>query len=147
MDIEKFADILLKSIKEAKMPVTEVERIKDSLFGIAMSDDNQFLIKIGRREPKQEAAFLEMEESDSKIHEIYNKFADSWEYGLILKHNDFDISWLIEVLESEEYDKLEDYILHYCAKNDELLFRLGFKYAWSLFSECAEKELCVKPES
>ena len=36
MDIEKFADILLKSIKEAKMPVTEVERIKDSLFGIAM---------------------------------------------------------------------------------------------------------------
>lgn len=140
MDIEKFGDILLKSIKKEETLVAEVERIKDSLFGIAISDDSQFLIKIGKREPKQEAALLEMEESDSKIHEIYNKFADSWEYSLILKHNDFDISWLIGVLESEEYDKLEEYILHYCAKNDELLFRLGFKYAWSLFWECAEKE-------
>lgn len=140
MDIEKFGDILLKSIKKEETLVAEVERIKDSLFGIAISDDSQFLIKIGKREPKREAALLEMEESDSKIHEIYNKFADSWEYSLILKHNDFDISWLIGVLESEEYDKLEEYILHYCAKNDELLFRLGFKYAWSLFSECAEKE-------
>lgn len=146
MDIDKFADVLLKGIKKMGMPVTAVERIKDSLFGIEISEDSQFLIKIGRREPKQETAFLEMEESDSKINDIYQRFADSWEYGLILKHNDFDINWLMGILESDEYYKLEKYILRYCSKNDELLFRLGFKYAWSLFSECAEKEKCVKSE-
>lgn len=51
MDIEKFADILLKSMKREEMPVTEVEQIKDTLFGIAISDDSRFLVKIGKREP------------------------------------------------------------------------------------------------
>lgn len=51
MDIEKFADILLKSMKREGMPVTEVEQRKDTLFGIAISDDSRFLVKIGKREP------------------------------------------------------------------------------------------------
>lgn len=144
MDIEKFADMLLKGIKNAGMPGVEVERIKRSLFGIAVSDDSQFLIKIGRREPEQEETFLEMEEEGSKIHEIYERFANSWEYDLILRHNDFDIDELVEGMELEAYRKLEDYILEYCSKNDELLFRLGFKYAWSLFIECSKKEDNIK---
>ncbi len=144
MDIEKFADMLLKGMKEADMPNIEVERIKSSLFGIAVSDDSQFLIKIGRREPEQEETFLEMEDEDNKIHEIYERFASSWEYDLIMRHNDIDIEDLVGDMELKAYRKLEDYILSYCTKNNELMFRLGFKYAWSLFMECSKKEEKIK---
>lgn len=140
MEIEKFAALLFKGIRKAGLPSAEVERIKSSLFGIAVSDDSQFLIKIGKREPKQEAAFLEMEKTDSKIHEIYEQFVNSWEYNQILLHHDFDIDWLLGELAPEDYRKLENYILHYCSRNDELLFRLGFQYAWSLFLECTKQE-------
>lgn len=57
-----------------------------------------------------------------------------------MKHNDFDIDWLKGELKLDDFLKLEDYILSYCSKNDELIFRLGFKYAWSLFRECVKKE-------
>lgn len=144
MDIKKFIDILLQGIKNGSMPNVEVEQIKESLFGIAVSDDSQFLIKIGRREPEQEQFFLEMEDKDNKIHEIYERFANSWEYDLILRHNDFNIEDLVGDMELKAYQKLEDYILCYCSKNDELLFRLGFKYAWSLFLECSKKEEIIK---
>ena len=144
MDIKKFIDILLQGIKNGSMPNVEVEQIKESLFGIAVSDDSQFLIKIGRREPEQEQFFLEMEDEDNKIHEIYERFANSWEYDLILRHNDFNIEDLVGDMDLKAYQKLEDYILCYCSKNDELLFRLGFKYAWSLFLECSKKEEIIK---
>lgn len=144
MDTEKFADMLLKGIKKGGMPDIEVERIKSGLFGIAVSDNSQFLIKVGRREPEQEETFLEMEEEGGKIHEIYERFANSWEYDLILRHNDFNIEDLVGNMELKAYQKLEDYILYYCSKNDELLFRLGFKYAWSLFLECSKKEEKIK---
>ena len=146
MDIEKFADMLLKGLKKTEMPDVEVERIKSSLFGMAVSDDSQFLVKIGKREPEQEEAFLEMEDTDRKIHEIYETFANSREYDLILMHNDFDIDDLIGDMEIKEYRKLENYIIQYCTKNNELLFRLGFKYAWSLFMECSKKEERIKLE-
>lgn len=139
MNIDKFADMLLKGLEKVGVPAEEVEQIKadNSLFGIATSDKSQFLIKIGKRDPEQEAFLLEMNETDSRIHEIYEKFTNSWEYNHTLMHNDFDIDWLMGELEIEDYQKLEDYILYYCSRNDELIFRLGFKYAWELFTECA----------
>lgn len=140
MDIEKFADIILKGVKKAGMPDAEVERIKSGLFGIAVSDDSQFLIKVAKREPEQEEALLEMEGIEGRIHEIYKRFADSWEFDAILRHNDFEIDDLVGDMELGAYRKLENYILQYCSRNNELLFRMGFKYAWSLFMECAKKE-------
>ena len=53
-------------------------------------------------------------------------------------NNDFDIDWLEDILDMKDYRKLENIILQYSARNDELLFTLGFKYAWSLFMECAK---------
>ena len=53
--------------------------------------------------------------------------------------NNVDLDWLVGKLGKEDYRKLEDYILHFCLKNDELIFRVRFRYAWSLFSECAGK--------
>ena len=144
MDIKKFSEMLLQGIKNGSMPNVEVEQIKDSLFGIAVSDDSQFLIKIGRREPEREETFLEMEDEDNKIHEIYERFANSWAYDLILRHNDFDIDGIVGDMEIKVYRKLEDYIIQYCTKNNELLFRLGFKYAWSLFIECSKREEKIK---
>ena len=105
-----------------------------------MSDKGEFLLKIGKRDAEQEAYLMELDETDSKIHDLYERFTNSWEYNDALMHNDFDIDWLQGELDIENYQKLEDYILYYCSRNDELLFRLGFKYAWSLFHECIEKE-------
>ncbi len=60
-------------------------------------------------------------------------------------NNDFDIDWLEDILDMKDYRKLENIILQYSARNDELLFTLGFKYAWSLFMECAKEN--DKPKS
>ena len=48
MNIEKFADMLLKSIEKMEMPAADVQQIKtdNSLFGVEMPDDSQFLINL-----------------------------------------------------------------------------------------------------
>lgn len=141
MNIEKFADMLLKSIEKMEMPVADVQQIKtdNSLFGVEMPDDSQFLIKIGKCNTEEETLFCEMNEAGSRIHEMFEKFTNSWEYNHTLMKNKLDIDWLMGKLEKKDYQRVEDYILDYSSRNDELIFRLGFRYAWSLFTECAEK--------
>lgn len=142
MDIESFASMVLKGIGRADLPIADVKRLHENkcLFGIEMSDKSEFLLKIGKRDTEQEAYLMEQDEADSKINEIYEWYTNSREFNAALMHNDFDIDWLEGELNLENYRKLEDYFLYYCSRNDELLFRLGFKYAWSLFHECIEKE-------
>ena len=96
------------------------------------------MIKIANRDAKRETFFLEIDETERRIHEIYEKYVSSWEYDEILMNNDFDIDWLEGILDMKDYRKLENIILQYSSRNDELLFTLGFKYAWSLFMECAK---------
>ena len=141
MNIEKFADMLLKSIEKMEMPVADVLQIKtdNSLFGVEMPDDSQFLIKIGKCNTEEETLLCVMDEVGSRIHEIFEKFTNSWEYNHILMKNKLDIDWLMGKLEMRDYQRVEDYILDNSSRNDELIFRLGFRYAWSLFTECAEK--------
>ena len=140
MDIEKVAAMLIEAIGKAGLPILEVEQIKknDSMFAIAASDDSQFLIKIEKHKPGEEILF-EMGETDSKIQNIYDSYRNTAECNKMLMKNNLEIDWLLEKLEFKDYRKLEDYILYYSSRNDELLFKLGFQYAWSLFTECAEK--------
>ena len=141
MNIEKFIDILLKNLEKTEVPATTIEHItKDAgLLGIATSDDSQFLIKIGKCDIEHETFFREMDETNSRIHGMFERFTNSWEYNHIMLQNEIDLNWLKEKLDSEDYQELEKYIMDLCMKNDELIFRLGFRYAWSLFTECAEK--------
>ncbi len=81
---------------------------------------------------------LQMDETDSKLHEIYEHFTNTWEYNETLGNLDFDIDFLLDILDVKEYRRLEEYLLYYCSRKDELLSRLGFKYAWALFSECSK---------
>lgn len=140
MNIEKFTDMLLKSLEIMEVPATTVEHITGDggLLGVATSDDSQFLIKIGKCDTEHEAFFREMDETNSRIHGMFERFTNSWEYNHIMMQNDVDLDWLEEKLDREDYRKLEKYIMNLCLKNDELIFRLGFRYAWSLFTECAE---------
>ncbi|MEY8518960.1 hypothetical protein AALC25_19095 [Lachnospiraceae bacterium 29-84] len=135
MNIEKFTDMLLKSLEKMEVPAATVEQITEDggLLGIATSDNSQFLIKIGKCDMEQEAFFREMDETNSKIHGIFERFTNTWEY------NNVDLDWLEGKLDKKDYRKLEDYILNLWLKNDELLFRVGFRYAWSLFNECTQK--------
>ena len=75
MNIEKFADMLLKSIEKMEMPVADVQQIEtdNSLFGVEMPDDSQFLIKIGKCNTEEETLFCEMNEVGSRIHEMFEK--------------------------------------------------------------------------
>lgn len=141
MNIEKFTDMLLDSFEKMGVPVADVQQIKtdNSLFGVEMPDDSQFLIKIGKCNTEEETLFCEMDETGSRIHEMFEKFTNSWEYNHTLMKNKLDIDWLMRKLEKEDYQRLENYVLDYSSRNDELIFRLGFRYAWSLFTECAEK--------
>lgn len=142
MDNESFASMLLKSIRMASLPVADVERLHENkwLFGVEMSDKSEFLLKIRKRDAEQEAYLMGVDETNSKIHDIYERYTNSWEFNETLMHIDFNITWLLEELDYENYRKLKDYILCYCSRNDELLFRLGLKYAWSLFHDRIEKE-------
>lgn len=141
VDIKKFTSMILTGIGKAGLPITGVERIQTDkgLYGIETIDNSQFLLKIAKRDAKTETSILELDEKDNKIHEIYEQFANSWKYNNILENYDFDIDWLLGELDMKSYQKLEEYILDYCSRNNELLFQLGFKYAWSLFNECERK--------
>ncbi len=140
MDMKNFAATLLKDIEKSELPIAEIKRIQSDkgLFAIETSDNSEFLIKIANREAKRETFFLEIDKTERRIHEIYEKYVSSWEYDEILMNNDFDINWLENILDMKDYRKLENIILQYSSRNDELLFTLGFKYAWSLFMECAK---------
>lgn len=140
MDMKNFAAMLLKDIEKSGLPIAEIKHIQSDkgLFAIEISDNSEFLVKIAKRDAKRETFFLEMDETERKIHEIYEKYVSSWEYNEILINNDFDIDWLEDILDMKDYRKLENIILQYSSRNDELLFTLGFKYAWSLFMECAK---------
>lgn len=141
MNIEKFTDMLLKSLEKMEVPAATAEHLTEDggLLGIATSDDSQFLIKIGKCDTEHETFFREMDETNSRIHGIFERFTNSWEYNHVMMKNNVDLDWLEEKLDKEDYRKLEDYILQCCLKNDELIFRLGFRYAWSLFTECTPK--------
>ena len=82
--------------------------------------------------------YLEIDETERRIHGIYEKYVSSWENDEILMNNGFDIDWLEGILDMKDFRKLENIILQYSSRNDELLSTLGFKYAWSLFMECAK---------
>lgn len=140
MDMKNFAAMLLKDIEKSGLPIAEIKRIQSDkgLFAIETSDNSEFLIKIANRDAKRETFFLEIDETERRIHEIYEKYVKSWEYNEILMNNDFDIDWLEDILDMKDYRRLENIILQYGSRNDELLFTLGFKYAWSLFTECAK---------
>ena len=148
MDMKNFVALLLKDIEKSGLPITEIKRIQSDkgLFAIETSDNSEFLIKIANRDAKRETFFLEIDETEHRIHEIYEKYVSSWEYDEILMNNDFDIDWLEGILDMKDYRKLENIILQYSARNDELLFTLGFKYAWSLFMECAKSNNSVNSE-
>lgn len=148
MDMKNFATMLLKDIEKSELPIAEIKRLQSDkgLFAIEISDDSEFLIKIAKRDAKRESFFLEMDETERKIHEIYERYTNSWEYNEIFMNNDFDIDWLEDILDSKDYQKLENVILRYSSRNDELLFTLGFKYAWSLFMECAKGNDSTKSE-
>lgn len=141
MNIEKFTDMLLNSLEKMEVSATKVEQITEDggLLGVETSDDSQFLIKISKCDTEHEAFFREMDETNSRIHGIFETFTNTWEYNRIMMKNNVDLDWLEGKLDKEDYRELENYILNLWLKNDELLFGLGFRYAWSLFTECAEK--------
>ncbi|EOS43477.1 hypothetical protein C809_03876 [Lachnospiraceae bacterium MD335] len=141
MNIEKFTDMLLKSLEKMEVPAATVEHITEDggLLGIATPDDSQFLIKIGKCDVEHETFFRKMDETNSRIHGIFERFTNSWEYNNIMMKNNIDLDWLAGKLDKEDYRKLENYILNLWLKNDELIFRVGFRYVWSLFNECTQK--------
>lgn len=142
MNIEKFTEKFFTCLKKMEMPAVKVQPIKadNSLFVITTSDDSQFLIKVGKCGTEEETHFCNKEKMGGRIHEIFEKYTNSREYNHALMQNNIDIDWLIGKLEREDYRILENYILEYGSRNDEIIFQLGFKYAWSLFSECAENK-------
>lgn len=71
-----------------------------------------------------------------RITEIFYMIIEKPEYSELLLKNVYDISWLKQRLEYEEYTRLEDIILAYGCKNDEILFSAGFQFAWELFQQC-----------
>lgn len=50
---------------------------------------------------------MELDETNSKIHEIYERYTNSWEFNDALMYNEFDIDWLERELDIENYRKLE----------------------------------------
>ena len=140
MDMKNFAAILLKDIEKSGLPIAEIKRIQSDkgLFAIETSDNSEFPIKIASRDAKRETFFLEIDETERRIHGIYEKYVSSWGNDEILMNNDFDIDWLEGILDMKDFRKLENIILQYSSRNDELLSTLEFKYAWSLFMECTK---------
>ena len=128
MNIEKFTDMLLNSLEIMEVPAATVEHITgdSGLLGVATSDDSQFLIKIGKCDTEHEAFFREMDETNSRIHGMFERFTNSWEYNHIMMQNDVDLDWLEEKLDRGDYRKLEKYIMNLCLKK-EIPYMRGFR--------------------
>ena len=105
MNIEKFTDMLLNSLEKMEVSATKVEQITEDggLLGIATPDDSQFLIKVGRRDTERERSFWEMDETNSRIHGIFETFTNTWEYNRIMMKNNVDLDWLEGKLDKEDY--------------------------------------------
>ena len=105
MNIKKFTDMLLNSLEKMEVSATKVEQITEDggLLGIATSDDSQFLIKVGRRDTERERSFWEMDETNSRIHGIFETFTNTWEYNRIMMKNNVDLDWLEGKLDKEDY--------------------------------------------
>lgn len=88
-------------------------------------------IKAGQK-PFQEAEI----ENGGRIRSIFHSIQQDSDYIRLSEHNQFDIDWLKEKLSGDEFERLESNILEYASRNDENVFTMGFKYAWSLFFEC-----------
>lgn len=80
----------------------------------------------------------------SKISDIYDIFVTSPECYKIFYRNKLKLDWLGEKLEKKEICDLENQVMNYASKNDEILFRAGFHYAWSLFFECIQQNEIYK---
>lgn len=72
------------------------------------------------------------------IYELYQSVIEKPEFREVTLKNSFDISWLKSKLENSEYEQLEDMIFDYGNKNDEILFKEGFRSAWNLFLQCCK---------
>lgn len=84
----------------------------------------------------QEECFHVGKEAEDKIGSIFRIVQQSSEYNQLSEAGEPDIDWLKEKLSREEFDRLECDILKYASNNDEMIFGMGFRYAWSLFCEC-----------
>ncbi len=89
-------------------------------------------------ETGQDTCFHLGKEAEDRIGSIFRAVQQSSEYNRLSGAAEFDIDWLKEKLSREEFDRLECDILKYASHNDELVFRIGFRYAWSLFCECCK---------
>lgn len=142
MDLESFAAALLKSIKKTGLPIARAERIRPhkAMFRIGMSDQSEFWLQIGKQDSLRESSLEKRDQKNGKIHEIFENCASGREYNDALMREDIDLEWLLGELELKDFRKLEDYILRYSSRNEEIVFRQGFQYAWSLFCECSNLE-------
>lgn len=140
MDVRYVGAMILRGIGQADLPIEEIKQIKkdNSLFSVETKDRSRFLIKIEKNDFEMDSIIFEQDE-DKRIHSIFESFTQSRELNELLMRNEFDNDWLKEKLEHKDYRRLENDIMCYASKNDEILFAMGFKYAWSLFSECIEK--------
>lgn len=75
---------------------------------------------------------------EDRIGSIFRAVQQTSEYNRVSGDVEPDIDWLKEKLSREDFDRLECAILKYASKNDELVFGMGFRYAWSLFCECIQ---------
>lgn len=130
----------MQNIDTPELTITGRKLSKEqcNMLEISTSDNSRFLPKIETCMPKNPPMELQIDEADSKLHEIYENFTNTWEYNETMNNLDFDIYFLLDILDIKEYRRLEERLIYYCSRKDELLFKLGFKYAWALFSECAK---------
>ena len=55
-----------------------------------------------------------MDDTNSRIHGIFERFTNSWEYNHVMMKNNVDLDWLEEKLDREDNRKLEKYIMDKC---------------------------------
>lgn len=136
MEVKYFGAMVLRGMMQAELPVVHIEPANQeySLLYVSLKDSSKFCIRIGKLEKQIDIAFAN--EKGVKIKDIYESFASGNQCNELLLENELDICWLKNILDDKEYFRLENHILDYSSKNDQIIFEAGFRYAWSLFFDC-----------
>lgn len=116
MDVEYFGLMLLRGIGQAGLPIAGIKQITEdnSLFNVETADKSQFLIKIEKFKPKPDLTVQGKAdwENCKGICSIYDSLIQIQKQNKTLLHNKFDMGWLEDKLNTEDYCRLENSLLN-----------------------------------
>ncbi len=128
MSQNEFKDWFFDVINESNLPLRDINVFdKKNSIEIELEGNEKFLVIINQN--------LGGKTMDEKLDEIYKIFLEFEVIDKFINKNKFNFGKYEQLLSKDEFENLEDDIFEFVTKNDKLMFKGAFCYAYKLFHE------------